>query len=78
MPLTPYLKEAAFEPKAIEAMTAAFEAVCKSLQLAKRDDPISQIVARKIVDIARTGERDPQRMHDLVLLELKELDQRSA
>jgi len=33
MPLTPYLKEAVFEPKAIEAMTAAFEAVCKSLQL---------------------------------------------
>jgi hypothetical protein len=78
MPLTPYLKEAAFEPTAIKAMNAAFEAVCKSLQLVNRDDPISQIVARKIIDIATTGELDPQRMHDLVLIGLKEADQRSA
>ena len=78
MPLTPYLKGAVFEPKAIEAMTAAFEAVCKSLQLLSRDDPVTQIVARTIIDIARTGEHDPQRMHDLALLELKDLDQRSA
>ncbi len=67
MPLTPYLKGTVFEPRAIEAMTAAFEAVCKSLQLLNRDDPIAQIAARKVIDIARTGEHDPQRMHDLVL-----------
>lgn len=78
MPLTPYLKEAAFEPKAIEAMNAAFGALCKSLQLINRDDPITEIVARKIIDIARTGELDPERLHDLVLLELKERDQRTA
>jgi hypothetical protein len=78
MPLTPYLKGTAFEPKAIEAMTAAFEAICKSFQLLNRDDPITQIAARKVIEIARTGEHDPQRIHDLVLLELKEVDQRSA
>ena len=78
MPLTPYLKGAVFEPKAIEAMNAAFEAVFKSLQLLNRDDTITQIVARTIIDIARMGEHDPQRMHDLALLELKDLDQRSA
>jgi hypothetical protein len=78
MPLTPYLKEAVFDPKAIEAMSAAFEAVCKSLQLVNRDDPIIQIVARTIIDIARTGEHDPQRIHDLALLELKDVNQRSA
>jgi hypothetical protein len=78
MPLTPYLKGAVFAPKAIEAMTAAFEAVCKSLQLLNRDDPATQIVARAIIDIARTGEHDPQRMHDLALLRLKDLDQRGA
>jgi hypothetical protein len=78
MPLTPYLKGAVFEPKAIEAMNAAFEAICKSLQLLNRDDLITQIVARTVIDIARTGEHDPQRMHDLALLELRDLDQRSA
>ena len=78
MPLTPYLKEAVFDPKAIEAMNIAFAAACKSLQLVIQDDPMTQIVARKIIDIARAGECDPQRMHDLALLAFKELDQRSA
>lgn len=71
MPLMRYLREAAFEPTAIEAMTAAFDAVCKSLQLRNRDDPIVHIVARKIIEIARSGEQDPQRMHDVALAELK-------
>ena len=66
------------DPKAIEAMNTAFAATCKSLQLVNRDDPMTQIVARKIIDIARIGERDPQRLHDLALLALKESDQRSA
>jgi hypothetical protein len=78
MPLTPYLKEAVFEPKTIEAMNAAFEAVCKSLQLVSRDDPITQIVARAIVDIVRMGEHDAQRIHELALLELNDLNQGSA
>ena len=78
MPLPPYLKEAVFEPKAIEAMEAALAAVCRSLQLRNHHDPITEVVARKIIDIAGTGERDPQRMHDLVLLDLKQPDQRSA
>jgi hypothetical protein len=46
--------------------------------LLNRDDPATQIVARAIIDIARTGEHDPQRMHDLALLRLKDLDQRGA
>jgi hypothetical protein len=78
MPLTPYLKEAVFDPKAIEAMNAAFLAICKSLQLDRRDAARAEFVARKVIDIARAGERDPQRIHDLVLLALKESDLRSA
>jgi hypothetical protein len=78
MPLTPYLKEAVFDPKAIEAMTAAFEAVCESLQLVKRDDLIAEIVARKVIEVAETGERDPERIRELVLLALKESSERSA
>jgi hypothetical protein len=78
MPLTPYLKEAVFEPKAIEAMTAAFEAVCDSLKLLDRDDPITEIVARKVIEVAGTGERDPERIRELVLLALNESGERSA
>jgi hypothetical protein len=78
MPLSPYLKEGVFDPKAIDAMNTAFMAVCKSLQLPPRDNLTTQIVARKIIEIAGTGEDDPQRMHDLALVALKESDQLSA
>ena len=74
MPLTSYLDGGVFEPKRIEAMTAAFEAVCNSLQLLNRDDPITEIVARKVIEVAATGERDPDRLRDLVLTELNQLD----
>lgn len=78
MPLTPYLKEAVFDPTEIEALNTAFAATCKSRQLVDRHDPLAEVVARIIIDIARTGERNPQRIHDLALQALKELDQRTA
>jgi hypothetical protein len=78
MPLTPFLKEATFDPEAIKAMSAAFEAVCESLQVVQRSDPVTEIVARKVIEVAGTGERDPQRIRDLVLLALNKSGERSA
>jgi hypothetical protein len=78
MPLTPFLKEAAFDPQAIEAISAAFEAVCASLQLVNRSDSVAEIVARKVIEVAGTGERDPVRIRDLVLLALNDSGARSA
>jgi hypothetical protein len=78
MPLTPYLEEGVFDPQAIEAMTTAFRAVCESLQLGDRSDSAREIVARKVIEITGTGERDPARIRDLALLALKASDQRSA
>jgi hypothetical protein len=78
MPITRYLKEAVFDPKAIESMSTAFEAVCKSLQLVTRDDRITEIIARKVIEVAGTGERDPDRIQELVLLAMNETGERSA
>jgi hypothetical protein len=78
VPLTPYLKGGVFEPQQIGAMTAAFEAVCRSLQLADRTDPLTEIVARKVIDIAATGERNPDRLRVLVLEELSRSDRYGA
>ena len=78
MPLTPFLKGGNFDPRAIEAMSAAFEGVCASLQLLNRTDPVTEIVARMVVEVARTGERDPERIRDLVLISLNESGELSA
>jgi hypothetical protein len=78
MSLARYMQGGVFEPPAIEAMTTAYLAVCESLRLAGRADPPTEIVARKVIQIAGTGERDPARIRDLTLLALKESSDRSA
>jgi hypothetical protein len=74
MPLTPYLKGAVFEPQRLEAISAAFIAVCRSLQITRGPsggNPLTEIVARKVIEIAATGESDHERLRDLALLALK-------
>ena len=40
------------------------------LQLSDRQDPITEIVAKKIIEAAQTGERDPRRIRERALREL--------
>jgi hypothetical protein len=45
----------------MEAMRAAFHRVCDILQLScDREDPLTEIVVTKIVELAKAGERDPE------------------
>ena len=63
----------ASEPEAIEHMTAAYEHALKVLQLTDRTDPITELVARKIIEIAEVGERDPDRLCARALAALKQM-----
>jgi len=64
------LREAAFSPEEIEQMTAAYEAALKLLRLADRADPITEIIARKIIEIASSGVRDAPHICARALKEL--------
>lgn len=67
------LKGGVFEPKHIEAMGQAFDAVCSGLELSNRDDPLRDLVARKVIECAQRGEHDPERLARIVLSALKRL-----
>ena len=56
------LQNSAFGPEEIERMTTAYEDALRALGLADRADPMTEILAKKIVEIAQTGERDPARI----------------
>ena len=73
MPIYDILKGAAFEPKHIEAMGQAFDAVCSGLGLTKRDDPLRDLVARKVIECAQRGECNPERLARIVLSALQRL-----
>jgi hypothetical protein len=64
------LKFSAFQPEEITCMTAAYEDALRVLQLSDRQDPITEIVAKKINEAAQTGERDPRRIRERALREL--------
>ena len=53
------LQNSPLSPEDISRLTAAYEATLKALGLADRSDPITELVARKIIEIGQTGVRDP-------------------
>ena len=72
MPIVRLLEREAFSPEDIKVMTAAFEDTLAALQLIDRLDPLTEMVARKIIECAQTGERDPIRLRDCALRLLRE------
>jgi hypothetical protein len=56
----------------IAPLLPAFEAVCRSLQITSNEDPLAELAALKVIQLAKTGERDLKRLHDLVMLALND------
>jgi ribosomal protein S12 methylthiotransferase accessory factor YcaO len=66
--ITPLLQGSAFDPDALRAMSIALEEVCQTLQV-DGDQRAREVMAVRIVELARHGERDPKRLRDRVLRE---------
>lgn len=49
-----------FGPDEIDTMTQAYEAALIDLGLTDRNDPLTELIAKSIVNATATGERDPQ------------------
>jgi len=60
-----------FDPEDAKALAAAFDDTCAALHLIDRNHPRATIVAKKIIEYARCGERDPVRLREAVLIELR-------
>ena len=57
MPITQFVRNQAFEPEHIVAMSEVFVRACTSLGLTDRADPITELVARHIIEQAQAGVR---------------------
>jgi hypothetical protein len=56
-----------FQPEEIASLTAAFDAALNKLGLVDRQDPVTMTVAKLIIQLAKDGERDPEKLCDGVL-----------
>jgi hypothetical protein len=57
----------AIEPERIRAMQAAYYKACEQLGLSPASDPITADLVAKIIDLCTAGERDPDRLCQLVV-----------
>jgi hypothetical protein len=65
-------KNEAFEPEAISTMMCAYADVCRTLGLSDEDHRRANAVAKKVIEFAQRGARDPIRLRDCVLLALRD------
>ena len=56
-----------FDAAARKAVATAYQNTIHELGLTGRIDPITEIVARKIINIVQAGERDPARIQTAVV-----------
>ena len=67
--ILPFLKdEPAFDPTDIQAMSMALEDACKALNV-QGEATAREVIATRIVELARRGERSPTKLRDRVLAE---------
>jgi hypothetical protein len=66
--IVPFLNDAVFEPGDIQAMSMALEDVCKELKI-DHDGSAIEIIATRIIELARRGERSPTKLRDRLLAE---------
>jgi len=62
VPIYRLLQQSAFSPEDIDRLGTAFEDALRVLKLADRSDPLSETIAKKLIEIAQTGERDPRQI----------------
>ena len=70
MPINKLATEAAFGPDEVARLATAYEAALQLLRLTDRNDPVTEVVAKKIIEVARAGERDPAHICARALKEL--------
>jgi hypothetical protein len=65
MPIRQFLGTQPLIPEELDAMNKAFSAALKKLGLHDLKDPMTTIVAHRIIDAVLAGERDPIRLSEI-------------
>ena len=68
MPITSYLDGHQFDPETKRIIGIAFEMTRAALRVSNQDDLAPEII---IIEFARAGERDPERLCDQALANLR-------
>jgi len=70
MPINRLLANTSLGPEEIGCLNKAYEHALRALCLVDRNDPLTEIVARKIIEIGQTGISDPAQISKLAIKDL--------
>jgi hypothetical protein len=71
MPINRLLKEGKLKPEEAERLNRAYTYALRSLSLVDRNDPLTEMLARKIVEIGASGVTDPAEISDIAVQKFK-------
>jgi hypothetical protein len=66
------MQNAGFNPEQIELMASAYEGALIDLKMKDREDPLTELIAKKVIEYAQRGERDPTRLREHVVREFNQ------
>jgi hypothetical protein len=67
MPIDRLLQSVTFSPAEIKEIVSAYEGVLARLHLTDRTDPVTELVAKQVLECAKDGEIERQRLRDCAL-----------
>ena len=59
MPIRVLLRNSAWAQEDIERLTKAFERTLRTVGIQDRNDVLSELIAKKVIEIGQTGSKDP-------------------
>jgi hypothetical protein len=62
-------EQSVFAPEATQAMSAAFEQICKAFNIPPEDTHDRDVIAARIIDLARNGLTEPSALRERILRE---------
>ena len=72
MPIRPYLNHEQFDQETVRILGVAFEQVCIGMRTGDCADDVKQAIANKIIELAKTGERNPDLLCERALKGIRE------
>jgi hypothetical protein len=71
MPIRPFLNGERFDPETLRILGVPFAQVAIALRIGDCDDDVKQAIANKIIEFAKTGERNPDLLCERALKDIR-------
>ena len=78
MPISRFIDRTSFDPETARVLGIALEMTCIALRTGNCDDDVKEAIAGKIIELAKSGERNPDLLCEGALKEIRDSGSRRA